>query len=48
MEFLDRFKGRTCLLTKEGILSSLAPSSNPINKTEAWKFKSPSFDDCIN
>ena len=48
MEFLDRFKGRTCLLTKEGILSSLAQSSKPINKTEALKLKSSNFDDCMH
>jgi len=36
MEFKDRFKGRTTVVTKEGVLNTLAaPSNNPVHKSQS-------------
>jgi len=36
MEFKDRFKGRTTIVTKEGVLNTLAaPSNNPVHKSQS-------------
>jgi len=42
MEFLERFKGKTNQLTREGIISTITASSTPINKNSQQEARAPS------